>query len=259
MKSANQTDRTDILRINDVPILDVLMSEALDLIDDCIERRERRCFFFVNAHCINVSATDMEYKQILKRDDALVFGDGAGIRIAGRINGHRLRDNVNGTDMFPLLCARAAENNRSLFLLGAQPGVPDEAARRMAASCPGLRIAGVHHGFFNEAETDSILAAINASRADVLLVALGVPRQEQWIAAYRGRIEAPVAIAVGGLFDYYGGRIPRAPLLLRRASLEWAWRLAMEPRRMWRRYLIGNLTFLGRVLWWALSHRREAN
>jgi exopolysaccharide biosynthesis WecB/TagA/CpsF family protein len=118
---------------------------------------------------------------------------------------------------------------------------------------------GVQHGYFDEMETDALLKAINASGADVLLVGFGVPRQEQWIAAHRERIQAPVAIAVGGLFDYYGGRIPRAPLLLRKASLEWVWRLAMEPRRMWRRYLIGNFTFMGRVLWWKVTRRNEAS
>ena len=206
-----------------------------------------------------MSATDKAYQRILQRDDAVVFGDGSGIRLAGRINRQPMRDNVNGTDMFPLLCARAAAHNYSIFLLGAQPGVADEAAARMLASHPGLRIAGARHGYFSEAETDALLDAINASGADVLLVALGVPRQEHWIAAHRARIKGSAAIAVGGLFDYYGERIPRAPLYWRRAGLEWAWRLCMEPRRMWKRYLIGNFTFVARILWWKLTRRDEAS
>lgn len=235
------------------------MTEALDLIDECVDASERRSVFFVNAHCINVSARNVAYLRLLQHSDTIVFGDGAGVRIAGRLNGQPMRDNVNGTDMFPLLCARAAQRNLSLFLLGAQPGVPNEVARRMTARFPGLRIAGIQHGYFGDMETETLLRVINASGADVLLVALGVPRQELWIASYRGDLNVPVAIGVGGLFDYYGGVIPRAPNILRRASLEWVWRLAMEPRRLWKRYLVGNLTFVGRVLWWTFIRRNAAS
>ena len=241
--------------INDVPILNITTEGAIDLIADCIDRGDRRSVFFVNAHCINVSSSDPAYRSLLRREGDMVFGDGVGIRIAGWLGGHSLRDNVNGTDMFPRLCVRAAARGWSLFLLGGQPGVPDEVARRMTAKYPGLRIAGVHHGYFGEKETDSLLRAINAATADVLLVAFGVPRQEHWIATHREALEVPVVMGVGGLFDFYSGRIPRAPRLLRRAALEWAWRLAMEPRRMWRRYLIGNVTFMGRVVWWRLRGR----
>jgi len=255
----SETQQASLVRINRVPILNVSLDEALDLIGDCIDRRERRSVFFVNAHCINVSARDPAYRSLLLREDATVFGDGIGVRIAGWLSRQPLRDNVNGTDMFPLLCARAVERKWSLFLLGAQPGVPDELVRRITPRYPGLRIAGLRHGYFDETESDSVLRAINASGADVLLVALGVPRQEQWIAAHRESLRVPVAMGVGGLFDYYSGRIPRAPRMLRKASLEWAWRLAMEPGRMWRRYLVGNFAFMGRVLWWSLTRKNATN
>jgi N-acetylglucosaminyldiphosphoundecaprenol N-acetyl-beta-D-mannosaminyltransferase len=249
--------QAQILWINKIPILNVSRHEALDLIDDCVDRSGRCSVFFANAHCINVSARDPRYHRLLQRQDVLVFGDGVGIRLAGRLNRQRLRDNVNGTDLFPLLCARAVERNRSLFLLGAQPGVPDEVARRMTTVHPGLRVVGLQHGYFGAAETDRVIEAVSASGADLLLVALGVPRQELWIVTHRRRLKVPVAIGVGALFDFYSGRVARAPRVLRRMSLEWLWRLAMEPRRMWRRYLVGNVTFLGRVLWWTLRRRNE--
>jgi N-acetylglucosaminyldiphosphoundecaprenol N-acetyl-beta-D-mannosaminyltransferase len=254
-----ERSRASIVQIHRVPILNVTIDEALDLIEGCIDRGERRSVFFVNAHCINVSAGDAAYRGLLAREDAIVFGDGIGIRIAGWLSRQPLRDNVNGTDLFPLLCQRAAQRGWGLFLLGAQPGVADEAARRITLSYPGLRVAGVRHGYFDEAEADALLRAINASGAHVLLVALGVPGQERWIAAHRESLKVPVAMGVGGLFDYYSGRIPRAPSLLRKASLEWAWRLAMEPGRMWRRYLVGNIAFMGRVLWWSLTRRKAAD
>lgn len=240
-----------IARVLGVPILNVSLEEALDLVAGSVARRERQSVFFVNAHCVNVAARASKYGELL-RGDATVFGDGIGIRIAAWLSRRPLRDNVNGTDLFPLLCRRAAEQGFALYLLGGEPGVPEEVARRMVSRYPALRIAGAHHGFFDDAVAEGLVQAINASGADVLLVGFGVPRQEEWIAAHRGRLEAPVVMGVGGLFDYYSGRIPRAPRLWRRLSMEWAWRLAMEPGRMWRRYLLGNFTFMGRVLWWIL-------
>ncbi|HNW79296.1 MAG TPA: WecB/TagA/CpsF family glycosyltransferase, partial [Candidatus Competibacteraceae bacterium] len=112
---------------------------------------------------------------------------------------------------------------------------------------PGLVIAGTQHGYFSPAEEGEIIARINASGAGVLLVAFGVPRQELWLAEHHEVLLPPVRMGVGGLFDFYSGRIPRAPLWLREIGLEWVWRLIQEPGRMWRRYILGNPLFLYRV------------
>ena len=254
MNTANQPVQKPVLLINNLPISNVSMDDALDLIEECIVKDKRQCIFFINAHCVNVSVRDKEYCRLLQREDTVLFGDGAGVRIAGYLARHRLQDNVNGTDMFPLLCERAVLQSRSFFLLGGKPGVPEAVAERMQSRYPGLLILGCHHGYFSESETESLIRAINASGADILLVALGVPNQEYWIAHHRARLTVPVAMGVGGLFDFYSGRIPRAPLMMRRMGIEWAWRLAMEPRRMWKRYVLGNLAFLGRVFLWTFRH-----
>lgn len=244
-----------LVRINAVPIRNVSMVEALELIDAAVVARDRRCVFFVNADCLNVSARDTRYHHVLGREDALVFADGIGVKLAGHLSRQQVRDNVNGTDMFPLLCSLAAERGRSIFLLGARPGVADEVKQRMTALNPGLKVAGTHHGYFDKRESAPVVEQINRSGADILLVAFGAPAQERWIAEHRHQLQVPVAMGVGGLFDFYSGRIPRAPKVVRDMYLEWAWRLAMEPRRMWRRYLVGNFTFMGRVLWWELNGR----
>ena len=249
---------TPQLRIGGMGLANVTMGEALDMIEAAIDRREKRCLFFVNADCVNLSAKAPGYRGVLGRPDAWLFGDGVGIRIAGRLSRQPVRDNVNGTDMFPLLCERAAASGRALFLLGAKPGVAQEVARRMRTLHPALRFAGVEHGYHEASEWPGVVEAINRSGADVLLVAFGAPRQEQWIAEHRAALEVPVAMGVGGLFDFYSGRIPRAPRLVRSVSLEWAWRLAMEPGRLWRRYLIGNVAFMARVLRWQLAGRNQA-
>lgn len=204
---------------------------------------------FLNAHCVNVSYRAPEYRAALEKMDR-VFADGIGVRIAARTAGIELQDNVNGTDLFPVLCREAAKAGTGLYLLGARDGIAKAAGERMCNQTPGLVISGAHHGYISDAETEAqAIAGINASGAGIVLVALGVPAQELWIARNRHRLTAPVVIGVGGLFDYYSGRIARAPLPLRTAGLEWAWRLAQEPRRLARRYLAGNAEFMLRLAW----------
>jgi N-acetylglucosaminyldiphosphoundecaprenol N-acetyl-beta-D-mannosaminyltransferase len=236
--------------INGIVIANVTMNHALDRIFEAINSASRITIYFANAHCINVSVSDEEYRNILRQENALVLGDGAGVRMASRMTGKMLCDNVNGTDMFPLLCARAVEQKRSIYLLGSSPGIPDQVVARMSAAFPGLHFAGIRHGYFSDAELDSVIAGINATTCDMVLVGFGVPKQEKWISSNRGRINAPVVIGVGGLFDYYSGRIARAPKAMRAVGLEWAWRLAMEPKRMWKRYLVGNFLFVFRICIW---------
>lgn len=202
---------------------------------------------FLNAHCVNVMHRDPAYRRALDGMDAM-FADGIGMRIAAKAAGVGLADNVNGTDLFPLLCRRAGAEGVGLFLLGAREGIAQAAGERMQRETPGLVVSGTHHGYIDGPEHEArVVDAINVSGAGILLVALGVPAQELWMARNRSRLEVPVVIGVGGLFDYYSGRIARAPLPLRKAGLEWAWRLAMEPRRLARRYLLGNAEFMARL------------
>jgi N-acetylglucosaminyldiphosphoundecaprenol N-acetyl-beta-D-mannosaminyltransferase len=176
-----------------------------------------------------------------------------------------VRDNVNGTDLFPLLCDSLAKNGHSLYLLGAKPGVAAAVALWAQKNYPGLIIAGTQHGYFKPEENEQIVSTIRASKADVVLVAFGAPRQEAWINQNMTASGASVLMGVGGLFDYFSGMIPRAPLWMRKTGLEWLFRLLQEPTRLWRRYLIGNGVFLFRIsLFWlhrvinnALHHRKR--
>lgn len=230
-----------------VPLANTTMDAALAwIIDASAPGRPRRQLAFVNADCLNLAWGDLGYRGVLRRAD-LVLPDGIGIRVGCRLLGWGLRENVNGTDMFPLLCQAAAASGRSLFLLGARPGIAAAAAAAMQQRVPGLRIAGIRDGYFPEGHEQEVIARINASGADILLVAFGAPRQETWIARHRAALAAPVAMGVGGLFDFYSGRMRRAPLWMRELGLEWVYRLLQEPGRLWRRYLVGNPVFLYRV------------
>ncbi len=221
--------------------------------------RERRTSLlcFVNADCLNQAVSNQAYRDVLRHADRVV-GDGIGVRLAARFGGHQMRENVNGTDLFPQLCQAAVDAGVSLFLLGARPGVAAAAAEEMERRYPGLQIAGHHHGYLTPDEEPGLIARINESGAGILLVAMGAPAQEQWIDRHRDDLRVGLALGVGGLFDFYSGRLPRAPQWVREMGLEWVWRLAHEPGRMWRRYLVGNPRFLMRTWWAARGPRPRA-
>ena len=240
------TERT--VRIFGVEVLDTTREQAAAWIVRCALQGLPAKVGFVNAHCINVMHGDVGYRHALDGLDR-VFVDGIGMRIAALAAGVSLQANLNGTDLFPVMCRHAAAAGVGIYLFGAREGIAEAAGRRMAADVPGLIVSGTHHGYVNNAEAESgLIEQINASGAGILLVALGVPSQELWIARNRHRLRPAVIIGVGGLLDFFSGRIPRAPLAIRNAGLEWAWRLAQEPRRLAGRYLLGNVVFLARLL-----------
>jgi exopolysaccharide biosynthesis WecB/TagA/CpsF family protein len=148
----------------------------------------------------------------------------------------------------------------TIFLLGGCPDTAEMARRRMDGFGLGAAIVGCHHGFFGTGSVseDAAIAAANASGARIVLVGLGVPLQDEWITRVGDRLKAPVRIGVGGLFDYFAGHVTRAPHVFRVVGCEWVWRLALEPRRMAKRYLVGNVVFLARAVVAAARLRRRA-
>lgn len=230
-------------RIFGVPCDNVTMEQALEQLDTMVKKRSS-FGAFINAHCLNIACRDPEYAGILNQADA-VWPDGSGVRMAGRIRRFPVPENVNGTDMFPLICSRPYR----IFMLGGQPGVAEKAMNNAKAKFPVPQFVGAASGFFaDENEEKAIIAQINALDPDILLVAMGVPKQEKWIAAHRHELVCGAALAVGGLLDFVSERIPRAPMWMRRLGIEWCYRLYQEPRRMFRRYILGNPLFILRVI-----------
>jgi N-acetylglucosaminyldiphosphoundecaprenol N-acetyl-beta-D-mannosaminyltransferase len=174
------------------------------------------------------------------------------MRLAAGWAGTRLRDNVNGTDLFPCICAEAARQGVPIALLGARPGVAERCAAAITRRFPSLKVVWVHHGYLADCDVPSMLSSLADSGARLLFVAMGVPAQELWLARHREAIAPPVTLAVGALFDFYSGDIPRAPLAFRRLGLEWLFRLALEPRRLFGRYMLGNPRFVARAMWLAV-------
>ncbi len=203
-----------------------------------------------NAHCLNLCYRDPALRGFLNRAD-VVFCDGAGVMLAARILGGRIPERITYADWMWRLAAFAEAEGLSLYFLGARPGVADEAARRLRKRHPGLQIAGTRHGYFDRsagsAENEVIVGEINAAAPDILLVGLGMPLQERWLMENRSRLNAGVALTGGAVFDYVSGGLRRGPRVLTENSFEWLARLLLEPRRLWRRYLLGIPLFLMRV------------
>jgi N-acetylglucosaminyldiphosphoundecaprenol N-acetyl-beta-D-mannosaminyltransferase len=174
--------------------------------------------------------------------------DGQPLVWALRALGHPLPDRVYGPELMDRACARAARTGQRFYLYGGRnQGALAELARRLRLRHPGLKIVGGHCPPFrplSNAEETAIADEMNRSRADVVWVGIGVPKQEKWMARMRDRLEAPVLIGVGAAFDFHAGLIPQAPDALQRLGLEWAYRLVQEPRRLWRRYLRYNPRFV---------------
>lgn len=232
---------------------DVELGPAAQFLVNAAVAHKRLQVYFVNAHCVNIAARDPGYAQLL-RSSPFLFADGAGMALAARLTGVPLANNVNGTDLFPRLCAAAAAESVPIAFLGARPGVARQCATLMERQYPGLRVVWVEDGYLSHEAERSKLAELNNSGARLLFVAKGVPTQEHWIAANAAQLAPPVILGVGALFDFYSGTVPRAPPLMRKLRMEWAFRLLHEPRRLFRRYVLGNPEFIARALLWRLSH-----
>jgi alpha-1,3-mannosyltransferase len=222
-------------------------ADAVRHLDDALAKKDVVKVAFANAHFLNVAHRDIQFRTALQ--DFLVLNDGAGIDLASRIKfGQRFPENLNGTDFTPYYLAQSRHALR-IFLLGATAEVVAEAAAVFRRNYPRHTVVGLHHGYLaGDEDALRVCAIMAAVKADVVLVAMGNPLQELWIEKYAAATGAKLFFGVGALFDFTANRVPRAPVWVRSLSCEWAYRLAQEPRRLARRYLIGNPQFLLSIL-----------
>lgn len=203
-------------------------------------------FAFLNAHGANLACDTPEYSRALSK--FTVLSDGIGVDIGSKILfGETFPENLNGTDFIPRLLGSLKEP-RTVGLLGARANIGERACRELAISFPHHTFRFVSDGYFDDEQEQTILDGLAKNPVDLLLVAFGNPKQELWIARNCRAEHAKVAFGVGALFDFLAGHVPRAPDFLIRMRCEWIYRLWLEPRRMWGRYVVGNPLFLARVL-----------
>jgi N-acetylglucosaminyldiphosphoundecaprenol N-acetyl-beta-D-mannosaminyltransferase len=241
-------ERVNVLGVGVDPLS---IPELHAMILDIVRERGHALVLHVNAHALNLCYRDPALRSFFNTA-SLVFCDGVGVMLAARILGKRLPERITYADWSWQLANFAERENLSLFLLGARPGVAERAAARLLVQHPDLKIVGIHHGYFNRAigapENEAVLTKINAARPDMLLLGFGMPVQERWLMKNWNRIDARIALTGGAAFDYISGELRRGPRLLTDNGFEWLARLLIEPRRLWRRYVIGNPLFLLRVL-----------
>lgn len=220
-------------------------------VERMIRSGKRGLVLNANVRCLNLCYEDPALRAFFAAAE-VVFCDGAGVMLAARLLGRRIPERITYADWAWHLAAFAAAQGFSLYLLGARPGVAKEAASRLKARHSKLEVVGVRHGYFDRAagsqENEAVVAGINAANPDILLVGLGMPIQEHWVMQNRDRLQAGVILTGGAVFDYVSGELRRGPRALTDNGFEWLARLLVEPRRLWRRYLLGIPLFLMRVL-----------
>lgn len=209
----------------------VTMDEALARADAFLSGDKTVCVVTPNAEIAYEALHDMSLRKLLNSAD-LMLPDGAGVVLASKLLKTPLKEKVAGVDFAAGLLKLLAKNQQSVFLLGAKPGVAETAAEKMVQMTPGLRIAGLHDGYFTDEAP--IIAQINESGADVLFVCLGSPKQELFMQRYRQELGVKIMIGLGGSLDAFAGTVKRAPQWMIRMNLEWLYRLIKEPKRFGR-------------------------
>jgi N-acetylglucosaminyldiphosphoundecaprenol N-acetyl-beta-D-mannosaminyltransferase len=208
----------------------VTMKEAVATVKQFIMQKKPHLIVTPNAEMIMMANKDKKLAHIINNAD-LVVPDGAGVVWAARYQGNLMPERVAGYDLVQCLLREAVSEKYRIYMFGGAPGVADKARTIAEDRFPGVEIVGTRNGFFNKQEEVEILNEIKICQPDILLVALGVPRQEKWLDEYKDELKVPVAIGVGGTFDVMAGLVQRAPLWMQRSNLEWLFRLLSEPKR----------------------------
>lgn len=234
-----------------VSINKLSVDQVIDHISHTVTRGNKAIIAYVNVHAINLAQDHSWFRDFLNNAE-LTYCDGFGLKWGARFLGWDISERFTPPDWFPRLAQQCAQKGYSLYFLGAQPGIADQAGNQLVETHPDIKIVGVQHGYFDKTrhhpENEAIIKDINQSQADILVVGFGMPLQERWINENWDRIDSKVVLTVGALFDYLTDNIPRAPQWMTEHGFEWLGRLIYEPGRLWRRYLIGNPRFITNII-----------
>ena len=239
------------IQILGVPV-DSITQESLHLkIETIINNLSKALILNVNVHCINLAFENSWLRSFLNSAD-IVFCDGAGVVLGANLLGKQIPERITYADWVWKLAELSDEKKFTLYFLGASPGVSEKAADRLLERFPNLQVVGTHDGFFDKSigskENEKVIDEINKLKPNFLILGMGMPIQERWLMENWDCIDANIALTGGAVFDYVSGELPRAPTWMTNNGMEWLGRLLIEPRRLWRRYLIGIPQFFWRIL-----------
>jgi N-acetylglucosaminyldiphosphoundecaprenol N-acetyl-beta-D-mannosaminyltransferase len=241
----------DKVTICGIQLTNLSFFDCIDRISHCTEKSTQTFIVTPNVDHIIKLQNDVEFREVYKHAE-LVLADGMPLLWAARFLGTPLKEKISGSDLFPRICELAAKKSYMLFFLGGRPGAADKAAQVMRERYPGIQITGTYcppFGFENDSsENAKVINLIQQAKPDILFVGLGAPKQEKWIYRHRDQYQVPVSIGIGVTFEFTAGMVKRAPLWMQNAGLEWFWRLIMEPRRLWKRYLVDDMQFFWLLL-----------
>ena len=244
----SETEMTRVRRLGNVTFAVSSVQRAVDTVHTATAGRRPEVFAFCNMHTFNLARRSAAFADTLSR--CTVFNDGVGMDVASRvIHGMSFAANLNGTDLTPAVLT-SGKRPLAIYIVGGTPGVAEEAGRRLAGTHKGVTIVGTHHGYFDATANAVVLEQVRSARPDLVLVGMGNPRQEHWALAAAAAVGCPM-MCVGAFIDFAAGRFPRAPRWARNLRIEWLHRLALEPRRLASRYLLGGLAFA-----WAIAVER---
>lgn len=239
------SERAEILGVK---VDAVTMAQAVERVEKLIAAQKNSIVATVNAEMLLRATQDDDFKKILNSAE-LVVPDGAGAVWAARHLGYEMPERVAGFDLVQELMKIAPAKGYKFFLFGASPGIADKAQIKAQELYPRIEIVGTRNGYFTAADEPEIISQIKNSKPDILLAALGVPKQEKWLAAHKDELNIPVSIGVGGTFDVMAGVVKRAPLWMQRAKLEWLYRAMSQPSRA------GRLVALPKFVWKVINSK----
>ena len=226
-----------------VPLARIDMEGALARVEQFVAEQSPHMVVTSDTPGIVRAHDDPEFQEIVRGAD-MVTADGRGVVWMARVLGLPVTDRVSGVDLMQRICQRAAERGYSVYLLGAEPGVAEKAAESLRSRYPSLRVVGMQHGYFTPEEEPTVVRQVAEAHPDILFVAFGAPKQEQWIRRHLAELQVPVAIGVGGSLDVFAGRVPRAPRWMQRAGLEWLYRVLRQPSRLPRALTVPRLIWM---------------
>lgn len=236
-----------------VPYYNVLLDlldteETLTKCRTYFKSQTNNLIFFINAHCFNIAQQNSTYKAALN-DAGILLNDGIGIKLGALLTGIRIKENMNGTDFVPKLLALARDEQMNVYLLGGEEGVAAKAGQNLKKRINGISIVGTRSGYFNFDHDTEILDDIINKKTDVLIVGMGVPRQELWLIKNKDRLKGvKISVAGGAVLDFISENVRRAPVWMQKSGTEWVFRLAQEPLRLFKRYFIGIPVFFMNII-----------
>jgi len=249
MRNIHVTDANPPIKVLGVKVDNISLNQLLRFFTYSVENNKKVIISYVNIHAVNIAYTTRWFRHFLN-ESSVTFCDGFGVRLAARLSGQKLLFRYTPPDFIEHIAELAHQSRWKIFFLGAKPGVAQRAADTLMKKFPGLQIA-TWHGYFDKIkggyDNNQVISMINKFHPQILILGFGMPLQERWISDNIDDLQINMAFPAGALFDYMAGEVRRAPRWMTEHGLEWLGRLIIEPRRLWKRYMIGNPLFFWRV------------